>query len=146
MRAAWIVVAVGCGGANYRSGQIASETQAQVTQLGCLEVGVLVGHRPEATGPVVVVYLGNRCDHSVPVDLSALHVVGGDEQGATVPLVPYDPDREIGPRRLDGRTEGSEWIEYPAQIDHLAWLDVDVGAIALDEPIGAHWVRLPVPT
>jgi hypothetical protein len=143
MRAAWIVVITSCS-PNYQPGQIAQRTSAETQVLGCLELAMRIAGRAEASGPVVVVYVGNRCDHSVAVDLSALHVVGGNDRGQTVALTAYDPSREIGPRRIEGRAQGEEWIEFDptGSIIDLAWLDVDIGAVAPDEPIFARRVRL----
>jgi len=145
MRAA-LLVAVGCV-TRYRAGGLAADGSAEVHRLGCVDVGLAIGRRPEATGPVVIISLGNACKHSVAVDLSALHVVGGNDRGHTVAMVAYDPDREIEPLRIDGLVQGDEWIEYQptGSIDELAWLDVDVGAVIPDEPIAPRWVRLAVP-
>ncbi|HEX4423452.1 MAG TPA: hypothetical protein VH165_36335 [Kofleriaceae bacterium] len=126
--------------------------------LGCLDVAVLATRRPEAAGPVAVVYLGNRCDHRVAIDLTRLTVVGGSDDGAQVAMIAFDPDREIAPRRLDALGVGEEWIEYhpvvattapvsaaPSDITApVAWLDVDVGRIATDEPPGVRWIRAAV--
>jgi hypothetical protein len=145
MRTAWIVVIASCS-ANYQPGKIAQRARAEIQVLGCLELTMRIGARAEASVPVVVVYLGNRCDHSVAVDLSALHVVGGNDLGQTIAMTAYDPSHEIGPRRIDGRAQGEEWIELdPTRpIIDLAWLDVDIGAVAPDEPIAARWVRIPM--
>jgi hypothetical protein len=132
---------VGCG-PTYRPGALPVDAQ----QVGCLDIGVLSTTRREATGPVVVVYLGNRCDRHVMVDLGRLRVVGGDNQGAQVAMTAYDPAREIGPRQLDALAAGEEWIEYHgATAEQLAWLDIDVGRIAVDEPPSARWIRAALP-
>ena len=55
-------------------------------RFACVDVWVEATTRHEAEGPVVVVHLGNRCDHSTRVDLGSLHVVGLDDSGATWPL------------------------------------------------------------
>ncbi|MBV8763166.1 MAG: hypothetical protein JO257_38135 [Deltaproteobacteria bacterium] len=114
-------------------------------RLSCVDAWVEATTRPEAEGPVVVVHVGNRCDHSARVDLGSLKVVGLDEQGATWPLSPYDPRHEIEPRRMDALAWGEEWIEFHAPVHgaSLASVDVDVGSIeALGE---ARWIRVVVP-
>ena len=117
-------------------------------QLGCLDVSVLATVRAEAVGPVVVVYLGNRCDHRIAIDLTRLAVVGGDDAGARTALAPYDPAHEITAAGLDARGVGEEWIEYQppgGAAAAFAWLDVDVGRIAADEPGQVRWIRAQVP-
>ena len=141
MRAALLLVA-GCM-TRYRAGGLAADPRTQVQQLGCVDVGVEIGRRSEAKGPVIIVSLGNACEHSVGVDLAALHVVGGNDVGQTVEMIAYDPDHEIRPRRIDGLVEGTEWIEYQPQGDiELAWLDVDIGEVI--EPARPRWIRLAV--
>jgi len=113
--------------------------------LGCLDAGARATRRPEATGPIVVLYLGNRCEHRVLVDLGAARVVAGNDAGETATASAYDPDREIGPRTIGARVSGEEWIEYrtasPLPID---WLDVDLGGIAPDAGRTEHWVRVRI--
>jgi hypothetical protein len=146
MRAALLVAIAGCV-TRYGPGGLATDGLAEVHRLGCVDVGLGMGRRSEATGPVLVISLGNACEHSVAVDLSALHVVGGNDRGQTVAMVAYDPDHEIEPRRIDGLVQGDEWIEYQTtgSIEELAWLDVDVGAVVPEEPSAPRWVRLAVP-
>jgi hypothetical protein len=113
--------------------------------IGCLDAGLVTTTRPEATGPVVVVYFGNRCDHRVEVDLSRLRVVASSVDGRTVALEVYDPDREIGPRRLDARGLGGEWLEFHGlPVDQIAWLDVEIGHIAPDPAPRPQWIRARV--
>jgi hypothetical protein len=136
-----VVVAVAGCTVPYRGETIYPELQ----RFDCLDVWLQAGQRAEAEGPVVVVHLGNRCDHSVPVDLGSIRVVGLDEAGSKWTLAAYDPDHEIEPRRIDAYVAGEEWIEYHAQTGapRFAWIDVDVGSVAGRGP--ERWVRLGVP-
>jgi hypothetical protein len=112
------------------------------TELGCLDVSLAPGWRQEAAGPIVVYDLGNRCEHSIRVDLGALRVVGRDELDHEVDMVPFDPDHEIEPRTMDARARGEEWIEYHPRFPGgaLRLLRVDVGGIAMDEPPQSRWI------
>jgi hypothetical protein len=112
----------------------------------CLDVTVHAAWRTEQKGPIVVWDLGNRCEHSVLVDLGTATVVAGDEQGHTVATTAYDPDHELRVRSLDARISGQEWIEYrPAsEIAHVAWLDVDIGGVS-SAPRTTRWIRVTMP-
>ena len=130
---AWLLVLTGCV-APYRAGTLAHPVG------DCLEVDALAGARTEAVGPVVVIRLGNRCDHSTVVDLASLRVVARDAHGTAVELTAFDPRAEIRPRRIDAFGGGEEWIEYgPAAPD--AELEVDIGRVAGPAAPPA-WVRL----
>jgi hypothetical protein len=137
----WPVLLLAACVTPYRAGTFPLDAQ----HLGCLDVWLQAGQRYEAEGPVVVIHLGNKCDHSAPVDLGTVRVVGGDDEGMHVQMAPYDPEHEIGPRRIDAFTDGEEWIEYhPVGLRRtLAWVDVDVGSIEAPGP--ERWVRLAVP-
>ena len=84
----------------------------QPDRFACLDANVDATHRSEADGPVVIVRLGNRCEHSIRVDLGAMQVVGVDDNGVRVPMTAYDPRHEIGPRSMDARAHGEKWIEF----------------------------------
>jgi hypothetical protein len=145
-RSVWrfaILVAASCS-ASYTPGMYGSSTGG--VSFPCLDVSVAGTRRIEATGPIVVYYLGNRCEHSVRVDLATPGVIGGDDVGRTVRMVPYDPDRELEIKPIDARMYGEEWIEYqPTEpIDHIDWLDVDVGGVEADASQHPRWLRARV--
>jgi hypothetical protein len=114
-----------------------------VARIGCVELSVRGAWPRDAEGPVVVIGLGNTCEYSVTIDLAALVVVGVDDAGAKVAMAPYDPDREIRPRRLDARRTGEEWIEYhPVWTGRVDWLDVDLSRVVEGGGGQARWVRI----
>jgi len=146
MRRVAIVLAVGCNaGSSYSPGVF--PRSAVITPFECLDVGVAGARRVEQTGPIVVYYLGNRCEHSVPVDIATAEVIGGDNVGRHVRMLPYDPEHELAVNRIDARIYGEEWIEYrPIEpIDRIDWLDVDVGGVEANAPQHPRWVRARVP-
>ena len=116
-----------------------------LTQLGCIDVALSATHRSEATGPILVVSLGNRCEHHAHVDLGALRVVAGNDV-LTANATAYDPGNEIEPRTIAARESGDEWIEYRSAmlLESIEWLDVDVGGVAPDAGRSEHWVRVKV--
>jgi hypothetical protein len=140
-----LLVLAGC--TPYTAGQIERVDYAKAYPIGCVEIGVRPAVRPEAHGPVIVVYLGNRCDHSVAIDLRKLTVVGGNERGATTPMVLYDPAHEIESVAINGRAWGEEWIELSATmpIGDVDWLDVDVGSVVPEVPATKTSLRLVIP-
>jgi hypothetical protein len=146
MRIAWLVLAAGCM-TPYRPGDIATDrTVAAYRRYGCVDVGLAVTRLPEATGPIVVFDLGDRCDHSATVDLSAVRVVAHDLQGETVPMVAYDPERQIRPMRIGGRDSGEEWIEYnPVSSIELMSIEVELGNIVPSAPQDAQPIALAAP-
>jgi hypothetical protein len=98
-------------------------------------------------GPVLVVYVGNLCDHSVAIDMSKLSVVGGNYHGATTVMVPYDPDHEIEPVRINGFASGEEWIELSGTtpVEDVGWLEVDIGSVVPEVPATKTIVRVVIP-
>jgi hypothetical protein len=134
----WLIViaATGCGSL-YQAGSL----DGPIYQLGCVDVAVRGAWPHEAVGPVVVIALGNRCEHSVAIDLRRLEVFHDGTR-----LAAYDPDDEIDARRIDARISGEEWIEYRAlsRIDGLDALDVDIGRV-VDANANRHVVRIAVP-
>lgn len=140
-RMRWLVLLLAACIPPYRTQPLA----ANGASLACLDVWLDAEVGAQAEGPVVAIHLGNPCDHSTPVDLGAVRVVGLDGNGGTWPLEPYDPRHEIRSRRIDAFASGEEWIEYQAHgaRPSLAWVDVDVGSI--EHPAPARWIRLAVP-
>jgi hypothetical protein len=146
MRIAWLALAAGCM-TPYRPGNIATDrTVAAYRQYGCVDIGLAVTRVPEATGPVIVFDLGNRCDHGVTVDLSAVHAVAHDLNWESAPMLAYDPDRTIRPLPIGGRDYGTEWIEYNAVSSiELYSIDVDLGNIVPSAPQAAQPITLRAP-
>jgi hypothetical protein len=96
----------------YQAGTIADQVPSHATRvIGCVELGFQVKQRAEATGPVLVVSIGNRCRNVTRLDLSALRVTAHAVDQTTA-MAAYDPRRELGPRWLGSRCFGQEWIEY----------------------------------
>ena len=69
---------------------------------------------------LVMVAFGNRCDHTVPIDLSGMSVQGIYRERSPAQLTPIDPDRELRERRLAPHGHGSERIAF---FDHDAFFD-----------------------
>ena len=106
--------------------------EGQLLTLDCLDLGVASQHDPVAPGPVVAYQFGNRCDHSIRVDLGAIHATGRTPAGEEVALVPYDPYGEIRPLRLEAHSYGRERLEYRKARDFgvaLVQVCVDVGGM-----------------
>lgn len=98
----------------------------QRTSRGCLDIGLAAAYDSEAEGPVLDVYLGNRCDESVWVDLSALQVNAQLSTGERIFVGLYDPRAELQPALLGGRESVMERIELEAPTDSVvlcAYLD-----------------------
>jgi hypothetical protein len=122
-----------------------------VHRFGCVDVHVAAAWPSEATGPVAVIDLGNRCEHGVVVDLGALRAVAEqvDATGTTpVVLVPYDPKQEIRPRTLAPGAHGDEWIElHPVRpLQRIDKLVLDIAGIVPGETTVDHRVEVDVPT
>jgi hypothetical protein len=146
MRALLLIVVAGCA-TPYVAGQIEQDKHTPGHQFGCVEIGALAARRAEAHGPVLVVYVGNLCDHSVAIDMSKLSVVGGNYHGATTVMVPYDPDHEIEPVRINGFASGEEWIELSGTtpVEDVGWLEVDIGSVVPEVPATKTIVRVVIP-
>lgn len=106
--------------------------------LGCLDLAV--DRRADLPdGAAVVAYaFGNRCDRPVVVDLARVPVRGRTVTGDEVPLVPYDPDRELRARSLDARAAGGEALAYPSAT-RLAQICLDTAAIEAGRR-PSHWL------
>ena len=133
-----VLVAAACG-----EPYVGDTLPVPAAHLGCVDVALQRGERAEARGPVVVYELGNRCEHSVRVDLGAVRVYGVDDVERHIDLVAFDPDHEIGPRDMDARAHGEEWIEYhPIVPADIRTVEVDLGALVAGETPLGHWQRL----
>ncbi len=107
------------------------------TTVGCLDVAVSLTGGTIQQGPVIYYTVGNRCDRVTIVDFSAVRARSAAGVSLGVPMMPFDPDRELRPLQMEARTVISELIEYR----HIApteghGLCVDVGRLngpSLDE-------------
>ncbi|HUJ61054.1 MAG TPA: hypothetical protein VLX92_21270 [Kofleriaceae bacterium] len=112
MRAPSLLVLVGCvpvyGGGGFPT------LHGVPATVGCVDVVLARGSDAAAKGPVVDYVFGNRCNHTVVVDFTALRVRGHDASGNELALVPYDPQHELRPLPLPARGVGHEMIEYDA--------------------------------
>ncbi len=79
---------------------------------GCLDflAGTSVSHEASPGGVLVWLELGNRCDHSVPVDLTKLRVTGEEDRARAA--TPYDPKQEMRAGAIEAHAHGTERIEY----------------------------------
>jgi hypothetical protein len=129
MRAA--VLSVALAACAYRPGSFAylgSSFPGQRTTVGCLDIAV--ERRPDLpTGAVVGYQFANRCDGPTVVDLAHVAVVGRTRDGMQVDLAPYDPEGELEPLSIDGRTIGREALAYLSQPE-LAEICVNAASIA----------------
>ena len=92
------------------SGPQASFPGARAT-VGCLDVSIAVtdAHHRD---PVVRYTVGNRCDHTTIIDLSAIRVQPADGRLGDHVLLPFDPQQEMRPLPIEARSVISEQIEY----------------------------------
>ncbi|MBK9037299.1 MAG: hypothetical protein IPL61_39660 [Myxococcales bacterium] len=130
------VAAVGLlGCATYSPGSFAARGESftgQLATIGCLDLAVAGTRDAVAPGPVVDFQFGNRCDHAVHVDLSAVRATGRTSAGERVALVAYDPYGEIARQKLEARGIGRERLEYRSARDFgtdLIEVCVEVGQI-----------------
>ena len=124
---------LGC--ATYSPGSFTAHGErftGELATVGCLDVAVAGTRDPIAPGPVLDYQFGNRCDHAIHVDLSAVRAVGRTSSGEEVALVPYDPYGEIDAEKLEARGAGRERLEYRTARDFgtdLVQVCVDLGAV-----------------
>lgn len=133
-----------CGCTAYQPGSFRAPDQAFLGQhrtAGCLDLGI--AERAAIPRAVVLDFtFGNRCDRMATVDLAAVPVVGRTVDGREVPLFAHDPNHEIRPLPLDGRSAGHEAIAYEAEKSRIAQVCLDAGAIAHAPP---QWVCFAQP-
>ena len=138
MRAAVLSVAlIGCA---YRPGSFSHLRQdfpGQRTTVGCVDVAV--ERRPDLTtgGTVLAYEFGNRCDRPATIDFAAVAVKARTFKGIDLDLHAFDPDFQIRPLQIDGRSAGAEAIAYPAD-ERLAEVCVDVASLTKQTP--AKWL------
>ena len=113
MRVAIVVSLLAVGACSYRAGSFANyhgRFPGTAMTVGCLDVAI-DQHRRER-GVTLLFNFGNRCDHSVVVDLVSVRVSARDSRSENIALVPYDPRTEIMRAPIDARMWGRETIEY----------------------------------
>jgi hypothetical protein len=138
MRAA--VLSVALAACAYSPGSFSHFRQdfpGQRTTVGCIDISV--ERRPDLTGggTVLAYEFGNRCDGPAPIDFTQAKVLARTFDGEDLTLVPFDPDYQIMPLKIDGRTTGKEAIAYPTD-KQLAEVCVDVAALTHQTP--ARWL------
>jgi hypothetical protein len=87
----------------YQPGALSPGPGGAAASLECADV--VVSPRPDvyATGPVVEIAVGNRCDHPIEIDYGAIRAIGHRA---------FDPRGEIRRGVLDARSMAVEVIEY----------------------------------
>lgn len=87
---------------------------------GCVDIAIRAALDPHAEGPVLDLYLGNRCDEGVWVDIPAVEVTAHLANGEDMAVGLYDPRNELKPAVLGGRELVMERIETEAPVDTLS--------------------------
>ena len=109
-------------------------------EIGCVDFAVSQRVVDDAEGGLAVQYeFGNRCEQPQVIDLATVHVVGRTADQREIPLHAYDPDSELTPLKLDGKSWGTEAILYRDELGaHVRQVCVDVASVVhADE---ARWV------
>jgi hypothetical protein len=100
--------------------------------VGCLDVAMSTDGSAFATrkaSVVVVVSIGNRCDHRERVIFPALRFWSTDDGGHSTPLEIFDPQRELRSDHLDAAGSGRESLELRANTAvNIASVCVDISA------------------
>jgi hypothetical protein len=80
--------------------------------VGCAELGFSVDRdrRIPAESLLFDLSVRNRCVRTVPLDLTALRIVGHDESGATIAFSMFDPRHEIRTTAIDAEAAAVERI------------------------------------
>jgi hypothetical protein len=101
--------------------------------IGCLDLAIV--RRPDTPDGAVVEYqFGNRCEHPSPVVIPVV-ATGRTPGGKDRELFAFDPNGEIRPLTIDGRSYGNETIEYRADDDYgTVEICIDAAAIARETP------------
>jgi hypothetical protein len=133
MRLVAVCALAGCG---YKPGSYASMNHrfaGQRVTVGCLDLAI-ARHADTPDGVVVVYEFGNRCDRPSPVEIPTT-ITGKTPGGKERALFAFDPNAEIRPLSIDGKSFGSETIEYRADDDYGS-VDIclDAAAIAHQTP------------
>ena len=135
-----LVLAAGCIYMPHSYSHLSTPFPGKRVELSCLDLAV--GITEDDRAPRAIEYsFGNRCFHSVVVDLASVRAFGRYPDGHTVELAAYDPKHEIVPLPIDGLWKGDERIEYAAADSAVpAAICVDVGKIDRSGPASEHWV------
>lgn len=72
---------------------------------------------PQADGPVLDLYVGNRCVESVWIDIPKLAMTAYLADGQEMPVDFYDPRDELKPALLGGKQLAMERIELSAPME-----------------------------
>jgi hypothetical protein len=135
------VVLLSCAliGCAYQPGSFAHAPKnfaGQRVTVGCLDLAV--DRRADLSiGPVLEYQFANRCDHATMIDLASVAVTGRTAEGRDVALRPFDPEAELHPVALDGRSAGREALAYPAT---GAILEICVDAATLARAGAPRWL------
>lgn len=91
---------------------------AAVAHRGCLDLGLQLTRHPSVPVRFTVVRyeLGNRCNRSLAIDLSAVRARARYPDGTELALTRYDPRREVVPATLDLRSRAVEVLAYAPAI------------------------------
>ncbi|HEY5944336.1 MAG TPA: hypothetical protein VIV40_02545 [Kofleriaceae bacterium] len=138
MRAAVLSVALtACAYSPGSFSHFRQDFPGQRTTVGCIDLAV--ERRPDLTGggTVLAYEFGNRCDHPATIDFATVKVLARTYNGKDLTLAAFDPDWQIRPLQIDGRTTGAEAIAYPAD-ERLAEVCVDVASLTHAAP--ARWL------
>lgn len=109
-------------------------------QVGCVDLAVSRRGVSDVEGGLAVQYeFGNGCERPQQIDLANVHVVGRTADWREVPLHAYDPDTELTPLRLDGKSWGTETILYRDELGgEVRQACVDVASVVHGDE--ARWV------
>ena len=108
--------------------------------VGCIDVAVAAGDEPGVSGSVVAYAVGNRCDHRVVVDLTAVRTVARDITGREVTLAAYDPRGELRPLPLNAMWSERARIAYRGNDAAVVSICVDVGGIDRSVAATESWI------
>jgi hypothetical protein len=111
-----------CACSGYRAGSfrtaVAEFPSERATQ-GCVDLALRAAIDPLADGPVVDLYLGNRCKDSVWVDIPKLAMSAYLEDGKEMPVTFYDPRDELRAAVLGGKEQTMVRLELVAPLESL---------------------------
>lgn len=115
----------------YRAGTIGSELGgASVRTIGCLDVGLALVERPDAS--LLQLDVGNRCSHPEALDFAMIRIDGVRADGERRVVALQDPRHEIVPLHVGAGERGKELVRIDS--GDLVRLSFDVDAIAPDTP------------
>lgn len=106
----------------YRAGSFQGPTSAFPSERatrGCVDVAVSATLDPVAEGPVLDLYLGNRCRDAVWVDIPRLAMSVYIDEGEELPVAIYDPGEELRPSLLGGKEQVHVRLELEAPAESL---------------------------